>query len=200
MHRATRRVSPRRAWSAVLLAAAVLGVVVSASAASDGASGTSTHYVRVGKGSFAGRSWAVAIAGPDHQRCFELSFHGKFSSSDAGSCQGPPRGGRLGPPPIWSRILGGSDLNDSASVQLHMTQTRVRRLKLLVGHPGSGSGPTWVHIRTRRVSPVEARRAHLKDNFRFAVLHGLGALCVKKVVALDRAGRRIRSFGVSCES
>jgi hypothetical protein len=56
-----------------------------------------------------------------------------------------------------------------------------------------------MRVHTRRISRGEARRAKVRRNFRFAVLHSRGTLCVKGVILFDRKGDRIDDRRVPCE-
>jgi hypothetical protein len=106
-------------------------------------------------------------------------------------------GGR--PPDLWQRRVGNAD--ESSAVELDITSPRVRKLELLLGHPGRHSRPsTWETVATRMMSPAQAAEAHLARNFRFAVLTGRGAnLCVEKVRSFDREGGLLESLSVPCE-
>ena len=99
----------------------------------------------------------------------------------------------------WTRVIGGSDLNDSATVELDITRRKVRSMRLRTKHPHSQIKANWVRAKTHRMSAEEASEAHVKRNFRFAVLHSRGNLCVTKVILFDKSGDRIDRFGVPCE-
>ena len=149
--------------------------------------------VRVAHGRFAHRTWSLAVQGQGHHRCFELQLDGPIQSSASGTC-GPERR-----PPLWSRVMGMSDLNDSASVELDVTRNRVRRMRLKIGHPKSNRPSEWIHVKNRRITRRQARKAGVDRNFRFAVLHSRGSLCVKAFVLFDREGDRIEKQRVPCE-
>lgn len=96
-------------------------------------------------------------------------------------------------------MSGESD--ESASVELNLTTTRVSYLNLRLGHPGrKPASPTWRRVRTRIPSRGQTRLAQLARNFRFAVIAAPGPnLCVEKVRAFDRKGRLLEARSVPCE-
>jgi hypothetical protein len=152
-----------------------------------------TNYVQVAHGQFAGRSWTLAIGGHRWQRCYRLWLQGR--GNGGGSTCRPCRR----PPDDWTRVIGDSDLNDSATVELDITRKKVRSMRLRIRHPHSHIKANWSHAKTHRMRPGEAREARVKRNFRFAVLHSRGTLCVTKVVLFGKSGARIDSFAVPCE-
>lgn len=180
---------PRPSRIIVVLA---LAVALLATGQIVGAAGSRTHYVQAAHGEFAGRSWKLAIGGHHRQRCYLLSLSGRVNGG-VGTCRGDRR------PRDWSRLIGVSDLNDSATVELNVTTKRVRRMRLRVRHPRSNIKANWISTRTHRLSAKKAREAHVKRNFRFAVLHSRGSLCVAKVVLFDKAGGKLDGFAVPCE-
>jgi len=148
-------------------------------------------YVVAASGKVSGHRWTLEAGRERGQRCFKLSLAAQ-TLGIATTCEAP-----VEPPRLWSRIVGNSD--ETASVELNITAPGVSRLKLLLGHPGRGSF-TWWTGPTRSLSKAEASQAHLKANFRFAVLAGRGPnLCVEKVRAFDRDGHLLESMSVPCE-
>ena len=95
--------------------------------------------------------------------------------------------------------MGISDLNDSATVELDVTRNRVRSMRLRIGHPKSDRSSEWIRVRNRRITRRQAHKAGVSRNFRFAVLHSRGSLCVKEFVLFNRDGDRIDKQRVPCE-
>ncbi len=52
---------------------------------------------------------------------------------------------------------------------------------------------------TKRMTRHQARRADVRRNFRFVVLHSRGNLCVKQLVLFNRKDDRIKKQRVPCE-
>jgi hypothetical protein len=169
----------------------IFGVILAAQAiAGDAFKGES---VTVARGKFAHRSWSLGVQGQHRQRCYELSLTSRRLSSTGGSCRPVRR------PPNWSRLMGIADQNDSAMVELDITRKRVRSMRLRIGHPHSDRPSRWIRMHTRRMTRHQAHKAGVRRNFRFAVLHSRGLLCVKKVVLFDREDERIEKRRVPCE-
>jgi hypothetical protein len=174
----------------VLAGIAAVVVAVGAIAAGDSKGGKN---VTVARGKFAHRTWSFAVQGRGRQRCYALTLNGPQESSSGGTC-GPDRR-----PPLWSRVMGASDLNDSATIELDVTLNRVRSMRLKIGHPKSNRPDEWIHARNERMTRREAQKAGVRRDFRFAVLHSRGTLCVKQVKLFDRHGDRIKKMRVPCE-
>lgn len=181
----------RRACIFVCAGAIAASALAVGAFAGDGSVG---QEVRVAQGKFAGRYWSLKVQGRHHRRCYELSLRGKSIVQTGGTCD--PGRHR---PALWSRVMGIGDQNDSATVELNVTRTRVRQMRLRIGHPRTDRPPRWMRVRTRRITRPEARKAKLRRNFRFAVLHSRGTLCVKRVILFDRKGDRIEDKRVPCE-
>jgi hypothetical protein len=154
----------------------------------------SSSYVKVAAGKVAGHTWSLGVGASHGRRCYKLSLRSRFYGETTG-CEESTRS----PDQLWRRLIGASD--ESASVELDVTSTRVWRLRLLLGHPGRQSrAPTWQTMPTRTISPAQAASADLERNFRFAVLTGRGPnLCVEKVRAFDREGNLLEKLSVPCE-
>jgi len=93
--------------------------------------------------------------------------------------------------------VGQSD--GSATVELDVTRSRVRSMRVKIGHPKSNRPDEWIHVRTRRITRHQAHKASVRRNFRFAVFHSRGNLCVKQVILFNREGDRIDKMRVPCE-
>ena len=116
---------PRRA-SIAIATAALLGVALAGQAiAGDGTVG---QKVTIARGKFAHHSWSLGVQGRHRQRCYVLSLSAAGSASAGGTCRSDVRR-----PPLWKRVLGVSD--DNATAELNVTRTRVRSMKLRIGHP-----------------------------------------------------------------
>ncbi len=159
-----------------------------------GATDSKPPYVHVAHGQFAGRSWSLAIAGRQERRCYRLTLHGSSVQGIGVTCRADRR-----PSYDWTRLEGISDLNDSATVELDVTKKRVHSMRLRIRHPRSGIKAGWVHVKTHRLTFAEAREAHVRRNFRFAVLRSRGNLCVTEVVLFNGSGARIDRSSVPCE-
>lgn len=178
--------------TAILLATALIVAVVHAGLAIAGGA-SKGREVTVADGKFAHRSWSLSVQGQHRQRCFELTLDSPRQSSTGGTC------GRDRRPPLFSPVMSLSDLNDSATVELVVTRKRVRTMRLRIGHPKSDRPSEWIRARNRRITRHQARRAHVRRHFRFAVLHSRGLMCVKQAVLFNREGDRIDKLRGPCE-
>lgn len=180
---------PRRA-SIAIATAALVGVAVAGQAiAGDGSVG---QKVTVARGQFAHQSWSLDVQGRDRRRCYVLSLSGAGSASASGTCRSDVRR-----PPLWSRVLGVSD--DNTTAELNVTRNRVRSMKLRIGHPRSNRPSEWVDVPTERITRRQADEARVRRSFRFGVLHARGEVCVNKVALFNSDGRRIYKQRVPCE-
>jgi hypothetical protein len=154
----------------------------------------SETYVEVASGKVAGHRWNLGVLAYNGRRCFKLSLTGRTYGETTACGEST-----AAPSQLWRRLSGASD--ESASVELDLTSTRVWRLTLLLGHPGlHPRHSTWQSVPTRMISPAQATSAHLTRNFRFAVLTGRGPnLCVEKVRAFGREGNLLEKLSVPCE-
>jgi hypothetical protein len=180
------RRAPRARVVIALVALTALVATIEATAALPPPS----KFVRVAAGTIGNNSWKLGIAGQARRRCYRLSLAGGDVESSGITCTRDSRPGR-----DWRQLMGTG--NDTASVELDLTRTRVRTMKLL-----TGPSPTrWIHVRPRRLSRDQARRAHVKRDFRFAVLHAArDKLCVKRVILFDRHHQKLSDDRVPCES
>jgi hypothetical protein len=176
---------------AVLLAVAMAALFSMAG----GATGRSeTSYVVVATGRVAGQTWQFATVGRgSDSRCYRLSFE-DLTYGEVTSCESVHR-----PMAVWRRVIGIAD--DSAAIELDVVAPNVRRLKLLVGHPGRHERPSeWQSMQTRLVSAGQAERANVDRQFRFAVLASRGSnLCVEEVRAFSGADHLLKRLEVPCE-
>jgi hypothetical protein len=155
--------------------------------------GTPESYIVVARGKVAGEQWTLGLASHRGRRCFALGLLGQ-NYAVTSYCEAAGE-----PPELWQRRTGNAD--ERAAVEIDVTTPQVRKLKLLLGHPGGHPArAAWETMPTRLITPAQAAEAHLKRNFRFAVLSGRGAnLCVEKVRAFDRNGVLLESISVPCE-
>lgn len=174
--------------SATVAAFVILACPVLAGVISQG------RQVTLARGKFAHRSWSLVVKGRHHQSCYELDLTGRESATGAATCSSDRNR-----PPKWSRLVGVSDLNDSATVELNVTQERVRSMRLRIGHPKSNRPSEWIRVHNRRITRRQAHKAGVTRNFRFAVLHSRGNLCVKEFVLFNRKGDRLDKQRVPCE-
>lgn len=155
---------------------------------------TSNSAAVVAAGSISGQNWTLGVSNsPRHRRCFELTLTGRGYSRSA-RCEGSGK-----PRAIWQRAFGLS--NDSAALELDVTEVGVRRLKLRLGFPGRRHLPSkWQKLLTRRLTAVQARNSGVNRNFRFAVVRAPSAnICVEKVLAFDRFGKLLSQRSMPCE-
>jgi len=178
-----------RLGSILVLGSVLVAVILAGQAV---AGGSKAQHVTVARGKFANHSWSLAVKGRHRQRCYELSLTGESSSGATGTCR-PDRHR----PPLWSRLMGNSDEN--GTVELDITRNRVRSMRLRIGHPRSDRPSEWIRVRNHRITRRQADKADVRRDFRFAVLHSRGTLCVKKVVLFNREGDRIDKQRVPCE-
>jgi hypothetical protein len=181
----------KRSWPLILAIGVIAAILAGQAMAGDSGNG---QKVTVDRGRFAHRSWSLAVQGRHRQRCYFLSLKGREQSGGTATCQSDRRR-----PPLWSRLVGISDLNDSATVELNVTRTRVRSMRLRIGHPRSDRPSEWIHVRTRRITRRQAHKAGVRRNFRFAVLHSRGNLCVKGFALFNKDSDRIEKQRVPCE-
>jgi hypothetical protein len=172
----------------IIVAAVLIAGALAGQALADASKG---HDVTVARGMFAHHSWSVAVHGGHHHRCAEVSLSGQTSAGGAARCEPDHR------PPLFGPLLAISD--DDATVGLEVTRNRVRSMRLKVAHPRSGQPTRWTRVDSERMTRHQARRAGLKRNFRFVVLHSRGNLCVKEFVLFNKDGDRIERRRVPCE-
>jgi hypothetical protein len=175
----------------VLVVAGVAATAVAVGAIAAGA--PKGQQVTVAHGKFAHRTWSLGVQRYQHQRCYALTLESSHESGAAGGCDPDRR------PPLWSRVMGVSDLNDTATVELNVTRNRVRSMRLRIGHPKSNRPSEWIHVHNQRMTRRQAHKVGLKRNFRFAVVHSRGNLCVKEFVLFNSDGDRIEKQRVPCE-
>jgi len=101
------------------------------------------------------------------------------------------------PHPFFRQLLGVSE--DDGTVQMYETKARVRTTRLRIAHPHSGRPAHWTHVRNRRITRHQAHESGVTRDFRFAILHSRGNLCVKRAVLFNRDGDRIDKRRVPCE-
>jgi hypothetical protein len=167
-------------------------LVVAAAAFAGGLS--SGQQVRVAQGRVAHHYWALKVQGRHQRRCYELSLRSKSVVNAVGTCTSDRHR-----PPMWRRLVGATGGNNAATVELNITRTRVRKMRVRIGHPNTDRPPNWIRVHNRRITRREARKASVRRNFRFAVLHSRGTLCVKRVILFNREGHRIDDQRVPCE-
>jgi hypothetical protein len=173
----------------VVAAVVLVAAAFVAQALADASKG---HEVIVARGEFANHTWSLAVQGRHRQRCYELELNGPSSSGATGTCRSDRHR-----PPLWSRLMGNSDEN--GTVELDITRNRVRSMRLRIGHPRSNRPSEWIHAKNRRITRRQAEKAGVRRNFRFAVLHSRGNLCVKQFVLFNKDGDRIDKQRVPCE-
>lgn len=150
-------------------------------------------YVTVAAGKFGAHTWNLGVAASyPNKRCYDLSLRDRGYGSVT-ACESNDR-----PHTPWRRVAGVA--GETAALELDVTSSNVRYLRLLLGHPGlRKKASTWRLVRTRKIGAVQSARAGLEPIFRFAVLTGRGDLWVEKVVAFGRTGNVIEKLSVPCE-
>ena len=160
-----------------------------------GVSVATEKYVRVDGGKVAGQRWTLTMSRRGSKmRCYRVVLE-DWGIDEVARCENIYHSREW----LWRRVTGVAD--EFAALELDVTAPSVRRLKLLIGHPGSNGRPSaWQSVVTRRLSRAQARRVGLARNFRYVVLASRGRnLCVEKVLAFDRLGHRLGGFSVPCE-
>jgi hypothetical protein len=179
----------RRASIVVWITAVVVIALAAQSQAGDGVTG---RKVTVARGKFAHHTWSLAVKGRHHLRWYYLTLNGPSASGSSATRRSDRRR-----PPLWSRLMG--DADGDGAIELDVTRNRVRSMRLEIGHPKSNRPDEWIHVKTRRITRHQAHEASVRRNFRFAVLHSRGNLCVKRVILFNRDGDRIDEMRVPCE-
>lgn len=175
-----------------LLKAIGLAIVVSLVAGAVLAEALPGRFVPIDEGRFASSTWSLAAGANGEERCFRLTLDGSGGWSQAKVCdQNIPQFH------FWDPLFGSSE--DAATAVMSISAPQVWRVNLFLAHPGSGRKPNWHKFPMRLLSAEEAKRAHLKRDFRYAVLTGAGNLCVKKVRAFDRDGQLLEKRNSPCE-
>lgn len=154
-------------------------------------------FVEVDSGKFGGSHWRFRVGGGHGERCIELRLSGRSSGYSKGAVcdQGIPMHWH------WQMVFGvGGGNGNFPTVQLGISSPRVSRVNLLLGHPGRHRPANWHSYELRSITRSEAHRAHLKRDFHYAVLTGMGFLCVKKVRAFDRFGDLVERRSLHCEN
>lgn len=182
--------SPARRWAYISILLALLGAVgasIPAAAAGD--------VVELASGRYAGREWSFVVSGPKEQRCLGLRTFGGGWGSEGTICEEDEPVQRL-----WSTGFGDAAENDASTIAVNLTSPRVASVRLLLGHPGPHRhASTWRFLRTRSPSAQQLEEASLGFPFNFVVLTGIGNLCVEKVRAFDRSGKRLAKLSLPCE-
>lgn len=179
----------RRRW----LAGAVLVLFVGSAAHPAVAANEDTPGVEIAAGAVGSFPWALEIGGKGERRCYHASISGSVTLfSSRCMSDGPPRDD-------WTRVLGAamSSDGDYGSIELNVTTSRVRELRLRVHVRGEGA--RWIHTETESISAREARRARVQRNFRFAVIEAKERSCTSRVIAFDQAGTQLLNRSVPCE-
>jgi hypothetical protein len=179
--------APRR-----VVVAGLLVLFISASVAA----ALPRSFTTVDAGRLADSRWSLGVGAAPGERCFQL----RLSGGNAGTFRAAICDQRIPMHWQWQRVFGvGGGNGPFPVVELSISSSRVRRVNLLLGHPGMHRPPNWHAYEMRLLKPGEAKRAHLKRAFRFAVLTGLGNLCVTKVRAFDRDGDLVEARSMPCE-
>lgn len=175
---------------------AVRGVVAAAGAVlllgTGSAIALPKRFVPVDSGRISGTVWELAMGATGKERCYRLTMDGRGGWSQAKTCdQGIPQWH------LWELEFGFSEGAAAASVSISAPQ--VHRVNLLMANPGTGRRPNWHEFPMRILTERQARRAHLKRDFRYAVLTGVGDFCVKKVRAFGSRGQLLEKRNTVCE-
>jgi hypothetical protein len=155
--------------------------------------GVGPNYVRVDKGAFDGNCWTLWMKGGHQKRCYNLGIAGDQRIAGARGCDLRARRPRASG---WRQVLGATTGRQGGMVVMQITGRQVRYLRT---RAGPGRPQRRIHQPTKRISRREARRAHLRRNFRFAVARSPRPLCIRHVVAFDRHRVPIGRFRRPCK-
>jgi len=184
--------SPARArrWVFVSILLALVGAIGAAIApAAEG------KIVELASGRYAGREWAFAVNGSRDERCLVLQTIGGGWGSEGTICEKDEPVSRY-----WDAGFGDAAENDASTIAVNLASPRVASVRLLLGHPGPHPhASNWRFLHTRSPTPQQLEEAGLESPFNFVVLAGIGNLCVEKVRAFDRSGRRLAKLSLPCE-
>ncbi len=148
--------------------------------------------VALARGSFAHHTWSFAVRGQHHHDCYILWLAGDGVAGGGATCE-PDRQRQ----PLFRPLTSSSD--DKATVEVVATRNRVRSMRLRIGHPRSSRPAEWIRVRNKRMTRRQAHKSGVARDFRFAVLHSRGNLCVKQFVLFNSDGDRIEKQRVPCE-
>lgn len=150
--------------------------------------------VELASGQYAGREWSFVVSGPKEERCLGLQTSGGGWGSEGTICEEDEPIVRF-----WSSGFGDAAANDASTIAVNLTASSVASVRLLLGHPGPHRhASTWRFLHTRSPTPQRLEAAGLEFPFNFVVLTGIGNLCVEKVRAFDRNGRRLAKLSLPC--
>lgn len=136
------------------------------------------------------------MGGSHGERCFQLRLAGgNWGRSKSAICDQ-----RIPMHWQWQRVFGAGGRADRyPDVEVSISSLRVTRVNLFLAHPASSRPANWHSYELRSLDRAKARRAHVKRDFRYAVLTGRGTTCVKKVRAFDRTGELVEARSLPCE-
>jgi len=155
-------------------------------------------------------NYAIKLAGGriDRKTTWGVWLFGDPVSGNCWSTRTTTRGFPFGatycgypvPPAYWRLISSGpvGRNGDPRALLFFLTRQDVSRITVRVGQ-GKGRRDKWVDMKTRVISPRQARMSHARPNFSYAVAIFRGSLfCVKQVEVFDRSGNQVRNVQPTC--
>ena len=143
-----------------------------------------------------GSSWSIWLFGRHNNQCWATKTIEGGSSSEEALC------GFSVPAHPWQLAAKGTFGSGRAreSVLFFLTRESVVRLNVEVER--SRNRQVWMHLATRHLSFRAANNARIDPNFSYALGISSGSsLCVKRVVAVTRSGKKIsRGQESSCSA
>jgi hypothetical protein len=175
------------------LAALVLGAGIATASPSRLASPHSdtNQIVKVASGRSFGVPWAVGMGRRGRQRCYAISADRNGWSGAGSICSG------RGVEGDWDQVYGDAGNGDETSVEIDLTSTRVRTLRLLVHQIDGETQHRSFH--PKLLSKRQSRLSGLPRDFRFVVIVEPREFCVEAFETRTHGGNVVDQETVPCE-
>jgi hypothetical protein len=183
-------------WGRALRRGPIPALAALAISGSTAAALSQSRWTPIDRGAFSGHPWSLAMKG-GKSRCYRLGT-GEVGGpiSDELSVCGDPLGRPISP---WQEPLGSEYSNNSASIDLVITRSRVRSTRTLLQFLHANRHQKWVHRNTKRLTKAQARKAGLRRNFRWQVVPAVPEACITEAVLFDARGEKLRTIKTPCE-